>query len=462
MPLLKYSPAFAALALAACASTPEFNLSPAVDAPARYAAAPENVEAAASDWVAGFNDPQLTAFVEEALAANPTVASALANFEAAQASARSARSGLLPSLEASLGVSSTDRPSGSTTGYSSGLDASWQADIWGRLTDQARSGSLSAEAARADWYGARLTIAARAARAWYALTAAGEQTELSRRDVETRERQLEIVERRFRRGVARSSDVRTARSALASAEASLASRERAEASATRTLETTLGRYPAAAIAPADELPALSALPNPGAPEALLQRRPDIVAASARLAAAGFSADAARKALYPGLGFSASLSDSADDFGDTLDFDDLVSSISASILAPIFSGGRLRAERDRTAAVAEQLAASLVSTALTGLSEAENAIDADQQLAERVDALAVAAAEAQAALELVERQYASGVATIFELIDAQSRVISSQSQLIAARSDRVDNRIALHLAIAGDFSAGGGVTAGAAN
>ena len=105
-----------------------------------------------------------------------------------------------------------------------------------------------------------------------------------------------------------------------------------------------------------------------------------------------------------------------------------------------------------------MSANLVSTALTALREAEDAIEADRRLAQRVDALTVASDEAREALALVQRQYASGLSTIFELIDAQTRQISAQSALISARNERVDNRIALHLAIAGDFSAGGGVTA----
>ena len=99
----------------------------------------------------------------------------------------------------------------------------------------------------------------------------------------------------------------------------------------------------------------------------------------------------------------------------------------------------------------------MNTALTALRETENAIDADARLAERVSALTDAVVEAEAALELVERQYASGVASIFELIDAQTRLINANANLIAARADRVDNRIALHLAIAGDFAAGGGMS-----
>ena len=449
-------PAIAALSLAACATTPDLVASDPVDAPARFAALDDATAPAVGDWVAALNDPALAGLVDQAMRANPTVMSARASLEAALASARASGAARLPTLDASFGAREQDGGLGGGSSFNLGLDAAWQADVWGRLTDQARAGALSAEASRADWYGVRLTIAASAARAWYALNEAALQTELARQDVDTRQGQLDIVERRFNRGVARSSDVRTARSALASSEAALSSRLRTERAAARTLETLLGAYPAAGIQAAGALPDVGALPNPGAPQTLFERRPDIVAANARLAAAGFSADAARKALYPGLTLRASLTDSAADLQDVFDADALVSSVSASLLAPIFRGGALRAERDRASANARRLAALYVDTALTALREAENAIDADARLAERVEALTRASNEAAEALAIVERQYASGVATIFELIDAQTRLISAQSQLITARAQRVDNRIALHLAVADGFSAGGGI------
>jgi len=453
--LLRLSPALAALSLAACATAPELDATAPVDMPMRFAALDAATDPAVSDWVAAFDDPALAPLVAEALQDNPDVLAARAALEAADARARAAGAARLPSLDGSFSAREQDGGAASGSSFSLGLDASWQADVWGRLTDQARAGVLSAEASRADWYGARLSIAAAAARAWYALNEAALQTDLARQDVATRQRQLDIVERRFNRGVARSSDVRTARSALASSEAALASRERAERAAARSLETLLGDYPAGAIESAGALPVLAPLPDPGAPQALFERRPDIIAASARLAAAGFSADAAQKALYPGLTLRASVSDAAADLEDVFDADQLVSSVAASILAPIFRGGSLRAERDRAAADARRLAAVYVNTTLSALREAENAIDADARLAERVDALTRASDEAAEALALVERQYASGVATIFELIDAQTRLISAQGQLITARAQRVDNRIALHLAVADDFNAGGG-------
>lgn len=448
-------PALAALSLTACAGIADFDTSAPVPTRDAYAALPDTFAPANDDWIAAFDDPQLVALVDQALARNPNVDAARAALAAARAQARVSRAGLLPTLDAQFRAAETDGGQQDGSSFSLGLDASWQADVWGRLSDQARASYLNAEAAEADWRGARLSIAASTARAWYSLTEAALQTELSRQDVATRERQLDIVERRFQRGVARSSDVRTARSALASSRAALASRERAESAAARQVETLVAEYPNADLAAAAALPALGGLPYPGTPEGMLARRPDIVAAEARLESAGYSAEAAAKALYPGLGLSASLTDSARDIENVFDFDNLVAQVAGSITAPIFRGGQLRGQRDQAEAQARRLAALYVDTALTALREAENAIDADQRLAERVAALDEAAQEAEAALELVERQYASGVATIFELIDAQTRLINANSQLISARAARVDNRIGLHLAVAGDFQAGGG-------
>lgn len=453
------------LTLAACAGASDRHLAPALDAPAQFAATPAHLDGASaraeSDWVISLGDDALPALIAEALDANPNIAGARAGLDAALAAARVAGAARLPSLDAGIGVSAQDNPIGPNTVYTAGLDAGWQPDLWGRLSDQARAGAAQADAAEADLYGARLTIAAATASSWFGLTEARLQTELAQRDVDTRARQLDIVERRFARGVARSSDVRTARSALASARASLSARINIERASARALETLLGRYPAAETAPADTLPDLGALPYPGDPAALLARRPDIAAAERRLAAAGFSADAARKAIYPALNLSASIGSQATDFSDLFSSAALAETLSASLIAPIFRGGQLRAQRDQAEALARIEAAGYIATVLNALEEAETAIYADQRLAEQVEALDVAQAEAEAALALVERQYASGVATIFELIDAQSRLIQAEAQLIGARRNRLDNRIALHLAIAGDFAAGGGVTGGGA-
>ncbi|MGY6532979.1 efflux transporter outer membrane subunit [Glycocaulis sp.] len=443
-----------ALFVTACAGTAPLSVAPEMELPGTYVSAPDTAGPQHPDWVSAFGDDALGGLVNEGISANPGLAIVRANLDAARASARAAGAPRLPSVDASTSATVRDIAVGSPEVYSAGIEVVWQADIWGRISDGARAGTLSAEAAAADLAGAELTVAANVVSTWFAFTEARLQRELAERDVETRARQLEIVERRFVRGVARSSDVRTARSALASSQAALTVRERTEAQTARNLQTALGRYPDGAIEAARLLPDLGELPAPGTPEQLISRRPDVVAAELRLGAAGFSAEAARKALYPSLTLRGNVGGQAASPSDVFSSANMVESLAASLAAPLFRGGALRAERDRTAALARAQAARYVETSLTALREVENALQSDVFLANRVSAQQTALEEAAAALELVERQYASGVGTIFELIDAQTRLTQAESQLISARRERLDNRVALHLAIAGPFAAAG--------
>ena len=407
----------------------------------------------ARDWVASMQDDRLTALIDEAFAGNPTLNQSLARYHGALAAARVSGARYLPRLDGSASYQRTEPNVGAgSNSYGLGLSASWETDLWGALRDNARASGLNAEAAAEDLRATQLSIAGLVAKGWFSLIESRLQTELAERDVATRQRSLDLTERRFARGLVRSSDVRTARSALASSEAALASRQRAESAAARSLETLLGRYPAAALTPGTDFPAFDALGGLGTPVDLLARRPDVRAAEDRLDAAGLQSQAAAKALIPSLSLRGSSGTGGLDVSDMFDLDTLVSSLTASLVAPIFDGGSLLAQRDQVYANAEGLVASYVATVLTAWQEAENAIHADVILARRVESLRQAYEEAAAAEDLVVREYARGVSTIFELLTAQSRRISAESQYISARRERATNRVDLYLALAGDFSA----------
>ncbi|MGK0266052.1 MAG: multidrug efflux system outer membrane protein [Maricaulis sp.] len=444
-----------ALTTASCANIPAFQPDAVLPAtPDAWSSAADGAgEIEAQDWVQSLGAPQLAALVNEALGANPGLSQSLARYDAARAGARIAGASRLPTLNLGSDLTRIEpyRGSGSDS-FSLGLSSSWEADLWGRVRDGANAGSLDADAAADDLHGARLSVAGFVAKGWLALIEARQQSELAERDVQRSQNSLELTDRRFTRGLARSSDVRTARSALASSQAALASRQRAEAVAARNLETLLGRYPSGQISREGDFPQIDGLAGIGSPADLLVRRPDVRAAERRLLAAGLRADAAGKALFPRLSLSGGAGTGGADLADMFDLDSLVSNLTASLVAPIFAGGSLRAQRDQAEANARLQVASYVSTVLNAWQEAENAIYADDILARRVDSLQQAFNEAAEAESLVIRQYASGVATIFDLLNAQSRRISAESQYISARRDRATNRVDLYLAIAGDFSA----------
>lgn len=454
------SVASAALIASACSVGDHLPLTrDAVDAsedvaPAAWTTSEAPPAAPRGDWIAAFNDPALTALVEEAMEGNLDLAQTAARVEQARQLARSAGAPLFPSLDVDVSggeVTAADVVGGGTTeSYGAGASVSWEADVWGRVRDGARAGAADYLASQADYDDVRLATAGAIATGWYDLAEARLLTQLAEDDVATQERSLRLTQRRFNSGVSGALDVRLARSSLASSQSALAQSRNFENSVARRLEVLLGRYPAAALEASDGLPTLPALSGVGAPGELLARRPDLRAAEARLEAAGLRARVARKALLPRLTLSGSYASGSSDFGDVFDPDFFATSIAAGLVQPIFRGGALRAESGRARAVAEERLAAYANLALAAFREAEDALDAESSLEIQEDALAIAAEEAVQAEALAERNYTSGVGTIFELLDAQRRRINAQRQLIFIRADRVTNRVRLHMAIGGAY------------
>ncbi len=443
--------------------------------PAAWTADATVADAPTGDWVAAFEDAALTDLIIEALANNNDLQAAAANLTQARARARISRADLLPTVGANFSASrnaivtnptsAAQAGAGGGTGggapvdadkrlwinnYSLGGQLSWEIDVWGRLLDETRASYKDAAAAYADLAGAELSIAARTAQAWFALIEAREQRELAERDVAARESNLRVTERRYERGVASSLDVRLSRSALGSSQANLALRQRLELEASRALEVLLGRYPSAELEATEALPLLPPLEGAGAPGDILARRPDLVAAEARMNAAGLRARVARKELLPQFSLTSQVGTSGPAFADLIDARRLAGNLIGGVFQPLFQGGRLLYNSKRARAAAEAAVFSYVQTVLSAYEEAENAIAAETLLAAREDALRLAFEEAAAAEALTERRYSSGAATIFNLLDAQTRRISAESQYIQAKQQRVSNRVQLYLAIGGDF------------
>ncbi|KCZ55695.1 hypothetical protein HY29_11255 [Hyphomonas beringensis] len=460
--ILIFSTAF----LAACASS-QANL-PGIDgdrgeifavapeAPAEWAARGVAGTAPTGSWLTQFNDPIMVNLVQEALANSPTLESRAALVRAAKAATRTARSQRLPNVDASVSAGGTSNGFETASGidrrtdsvYGLGVDASWEADLWNRLGRGVAASEADLAASEADLAAAELSVAAQTAIAWINLNAALAQENVALQTYEARDRVRILTERRFQRGLAQALDVRTARSALAGAEANIALRRQLSGEAARRLEILLGRYPATEIEAPAELPVLDVMQPEGNPMLLLARRPDIAGAEARLVAAGLRAEQARLAMLPSLRLTGSVSTSQADFADAIDPERIAARLVASLVQPLFTGGRLSAQRDAAIAQAEAAIANYASAALSAWGEVEDALAADTLLADQEDAQMRSLEEARLAEELAERQYTSGTITIFNLIDAQTRRLTAESNLVSARANRATNRISYHLALGG--------------
>jgi len=419
-------------------------------APTWDEAAPEDLPT--TDWVGSFSDGTLTVLVAEALEANTNIRAAAERVEAARQRAKIARADKLPSVNATANYSRTETslPFQTPTNIDAGATATWEADLWGRIRDGVNASELELGGTQADYAGARLSITGQVSQAWFDLIEARLLTELSARDVETQERALRLTQRRFEGGVTGSSDVRLARSSLANSQALQASRKQRLSSVTRQLEILLRRYPSEEIQAAADLPELPALSGAGTPGYILRKRPDILALERRLQAQGLQIDIARKNLLPTLSFRGTTSLGATSFSDFFDLDALVLRLVTNAAAPLYGGGRIKANIKQQESILRQQLETYAGTALNAYLEVENTLDAEDRLAEREAALRVALNESQEAENRLELRYTEGLATILQLLDAQSRRISAEGQLISARKERLANRVRMHVALGGGF------------
>ena len=420
-------------------------------------------ELPSTDWVADFGSPALDTLVATGLEQNPRIRQALAQFDASLAQRRISRADLYPSLDASASASRNEGGTdfnASSTVYSLGLRSSWEADLFGRIRDQVDAAESGARASAADLAGLRVAVAAQVVNGWLDAIEADLLVDLSERSIEAQERVLRITQRRFEAGLVGASDVRLARSSLADFRATRELRVQNQRAVRRNLQATLRLYPDARLDVPELLPRLPALEGAGGPAWVLARRPDLLAAESRIAQAGYNVDVARKNLLPRLTLSAGASEetlvrndpvtggATGSLGDIFDLQEIAYNIAGQLLAPIFQGGRLRAQVDaQRAQLAVQLE-SYVETALTAFVEVENALDAETRLAARADALRISLDEARAAEERLETRYIEGVATILQLLDAQTRRLNAEGQLISAEAERLANRVRLHVALGG--------------
>lgn len=428
--------------------------------------APRRSPSGATAWWRDLADARSAALVEACLRDNHDLRAVVARVRALSAQARIAGAPQWPQAMAGGDATRSQRnfvgfPIGgaagngvttaTTSAYGVSLSASWEADLWGRLRDGQRAALADVAAAEADLAGVRLSLSAQVLRTYFAAVEARRQFELAEATVASSRLSEEQIEVRYERGLRPALDLRLARSNRAAAEAVLAQRHLALDGIRRQLEMLVGRYPAASLELARELPPVPPPVPPGLPADLVARRPDLAAAERRLAAAGARVGEARKALYPRLSLTASGGRSSDGLDRLLDGDYSVWALAANLSAPLFQGGRLRAGVDLAESARDVAVSQYAGQVLAAYGEVERALTAENLLTARETALAETASEAGAALALARTRYNTGLTDLTTLLDSQRRDFAANSQLLSARRQRLEARIDLHVALGGDFA-----------
>ena len=419
--------------------------------------APRENASIPTSWTSRFGDDTLNALIEEALDANFGLDAAEAQARAAIAAARISGSLKFPGL--SLGLNSSKQQSRfaflgfqkiETDTHSLTLGAQWEVDLWSRLSKGHAAGLASAEAAQADVEALKLSLSGQVARAWFNLLEADRQLELARESAKALQSKLASLERRYERGLTTNLDLRLTRAQNASSQALVTRRKTELADSKRALEVLLGRYPSASQESGHSLPRMEEAIPAGLSSDLVARRPDLLAAERRLASAIAQKDATDRNWLPQIRLTGNTGTTSDEFSQLLETDLSVWTIAGDVAAPLFSAGRLKAERDQADAQMEVQLARYRQAALEAFQEVESALSANTDLEALYRDTSKAAEENRKAEDLAWDQYERGLIDITALLDAQRRADDSASQLISVQNLQLQNRIQLHLALGGDF------------
>lgn len=462
--------AVAALApLPACTSglpTPQAVVSDAQAqvVPAHWQDAAKPADAAALvSWWSQFGDPTLTRLVEESLAANESIAAARGRLRAARALRDEAHGARLPSVGASGSASSQERidslsraeaGDGVLVGddtYSLGIDAAWEADLFGRLRGTEQAAAANARGSVASLYDAQRVISAEVALNYIDLRDAQARLQLAQANLEIQRENLRIAQWRNQAGLGNELDVEQARTAVGQTTAALPVLQLSIATAIHQIDVLRGRAPgssASLLAPPAPLPAPPDAIDIGLPAQLLERRPDVLAAQSSLEAAVIRIGVAQAELYPALRLSGAIGTTADAV-DGL-FDASLGSLVAGVTAPIFQGGQIRARIEQQRGNADSALAEYRSTVLTALLEVENALQAARAARERETALRAAEQSALVSLQLAEIRYRAGAVDFQTLLDTQRSLLTVQDSRASASAARSTAAIQLFKALGGGW------------
>ncbi|KAF1043384.1 MAG: Outer membrane protein OprM [Herbaspirillum frisingense] len=470
-----------ALALAAllggCAVGPDY-VRPAMELPQAYkeegpwkVAAPGQIDSNQRWWEA-YGDPILNDLERQANAANQNIQQAEAQYRQAQAASQIARASLWPTIGAQAGAS---RAQSNANGvqrladtYTVGLNASWEADVWGRIRRGAEAGDANAQASAASLAAARLSIQSTLAQDYLQLRVTDLQKDLYRRTVDAYTRSLQLTTHQYEAGTALRSDVAQAETQLRSAQAQLIDLDATRNQLEHAIAMLIGKAPAVFSLPAVPAAAatdtamdanavrlLTSLPQipAGLPSDLLERRPDIANAERLAAAANANIGVARAAYFPALTLSATGGYSSLAFAQLFNTPSRVWSLGSALAATIFDGGARSARNDQAVAAYDAAVAQYKQTVLGGLQEVEDNLSTLRVLDQESAVQAQAVKSAQLAERLAMSQYQAGTVTYLSVVTTQATSLTNQRTAVTLLGRQLVASVALIKATGGGWHVG---------
>jgi outer membrane protein, multidrug efflux system len=404
------------------------------------------------NWLATFADDTLSALVAEAQTNNPDLLVTSSRLEEAAGFVKLAKAPLRPQI----GIAGTGGLNLGGSDLSSGLlgavlGVSWELDLWGRLRYARNAAQEEYAAAESDLNFARQSLAANVAKSWFVVTETYQQQLMLQSVADAAADYVKITDKRVSVGVGNDQDAALARASFGSALDNLKQAALAHANARRGLELLLGRYPAAELQSRPELPALPGPIPVGLPLRTLERRPDMVAAERRVAAAFNRVGEAKAARLPSISLNASVSYLESDVLELKeDYSNPSGGAGAKLLAPVYRGGGLNAQVQIRTAEQKTAVAEYARMALRAINDVETALATSQSLEEREHILKQVVTDNEKALKLADQAYRIGQQDFRNVLQQQVSLVNAQVALLRVQSEQLSQRVNLHLVLGGGW------------
>lgn len=411
-------------------------------------------------WWEGFGDPTTVYLVRQTLENNYDLKAVAARVLQARAVLAEARGRRLPEVsynfnrlrnKSSFNFSGM-RFSSLTTTYSQEISISYIVDIFGKLRRSKRAAWAELLAAQATEQALVNSIIATVIEARIDIATLQKRLAIAKAVTQSRQDTLEIVERRYARGLVAPVDVRLARENLEAARVLRPSIELQLAKAHHALDVLLGQRPGQSqYLPQTlaDLPNLQPVPI-GVPAALLDRRPDVQAAELSLRASNERIGVSIAQLFPDLTLGATVGRSADQWRDIWTRKTEVYSAVINVAQPIFKGGQLLAQIRAAKARYAELAANYAQTVLIAMREVEDALASEQLLQIQLEHTARRFTEAKAAEQLSTQRYQRGIEGILIVLESERRRRIAEEELTVLKAQIWTTRVNLYLALGGDW------------
>lgn len=418
---------------------------------------PGDGSAVADGWLKSFGDPQLEALAAEAVRNNPSLKAAARQIQMAAGYATQASAELYPISSIPAGAGGTGhfkKSKISGNDYISEMalycNISWELDFWGKIRSQAAAARENLNATEADVEWGRQSLVALVAKAYYLATQVNILVRLQERAVELYQQEVAILDAKQAVGQVSDQIVAEARQDLNTAQAALLQAKQAQQDVVRALEVLLGRYPAAELQTAGQLPPLPATMPAGIPSDILERRPDIYAAEQQVAAAFHMVQTAKLAKLPSFGLGLATGNQASEITKFIGIPMHFWSFGLNLLVPLFTGGALQAEVQIRTAEQEAALQLFIQKALTAFQEVEKGLAVEASLGEQRQLLDSALAENRRAFDLAKIKYEVGETDMLPVVQQEGNVLTAQANLVGVQYALLNNRISLSLALGGSY------------